>query len=76
MLEATGTSITTKGNYYAPGKEPQAGELPKLYVLVEGDTQDQVETAMSQLTGMLREGLIQDANSKNMAQSSGRYSVV
>lgn len=31
ILEATGTSITTKGSFYPAGKEPQAGENPKLY---------------------------------------------
>jgi ATP-dependent RNA helicase DDX46/PRP5 len=34
ILDQTGTSITTKGNYYGPGKVPQEGEMPKLYILV------------------------------------------
>lgn len=76
ILEATGTSITTKGNYYAKGVEPQPGELPKLYILVEGDTEVVVENAMRELTRLLREGTIAAIDSEGRAPVSGRYSVV
>ena len=39
ILESTGTSITTKGSFYPAGKEPQAGQEGKLFILVEGDTE-------------------------------------
>lgn len=36
VLETTGTSITTKGTFYPPGKVPPPNGEPKLYILVEG----------------------------------------
>lgn len=76
ILEATGTSITTKGSFYAAGKEPQAGENPKLYILVEGDTEVVVTNAMRELMRLLKEGTIAAADSDARAPASGRYNVV
>ena len=76
ILEATGTSITTKGSFYATGKEPQAGENPKLYILVEGDTEIVVTNAMRELMRLLKEGTIAAADSDARAPTGGRYSVV
>ncbi|KAI5296486.1 pre-mRNA processing RNA-helicase [Ascosphaera acerosa] len=74
ILEATGTSITTKGSFYPPGKAPGPGENPKLYILVEGDTELVVTDAMRELTRLLREGTIAAADSE--ARQPGRYSVL
>ncbi|KAL8986863.1 MAG: hypothetical protein Q9177_003878 [Variospora cf. flavescens] len=76
ILEATGTSITTKGSFYATGKEPQAGENPKLYILVEGDTEVVVTNAMRELMRLLKEGTIAAADSDARAPASGRYNVL
>ena len=76
ILEATGTSITTKGSFYAAGKEPQAGENPKLYILVEGDTEVVVTNAMRELMRLLKEGTIAAADSDARAPASGRYNVI
>jgi ATP-dependent RNA helicase DDX46/PRP5 len=76
ILESTGTSITTKGNFYATGKEPAAGDAPKLYILVEGDTEVVVTTAMRELMRLLKEGTMAAADSESRAPASGRYSVV
>ncbi|KAK5134975.1 pre-mRNA processing RNA-helicase [Meristemomyces frigidus] len=76
ILEATGTSITTKGNFYAKGVEPEAGGMPKLYILVEGDTEVVVENAMRELTRLLREGTLAALESENAKPVGGRYSVV
>lgn len=76
ILEATGTSITTKGSFYPAGKEPQAGENPKLYILVEGDTEVVVTNAMRELMRLLKEGTIAAADSDARAPASGRYNVV
>lgn len=76
ILEATGTSITTKGNFYAAGKEPAAGENAKLYILVEGETEMSVTTAMRELMRLLKEGTIAAADSDARAPASGRYNVV
>ena len=75
ILEATGTSITTKGTYYAPGKEPGAGQDPKLYILVEGDTELVVANAMAELQRLLAHGTIAAAEMESRAPTSGRYTV-
>ncbi|KAJ2972537.1 hypothetical protein NUW58_g9164 [Xylaria curta] len=75
ILEATGTSITTKGNFYPPGKEVQPGQEPKLYILVEGDTELVVANAMAELTRLLKEGTIAAADADSRAPIGGRYSV-
>jgi len=77
ILESTGTSITTKGTYYKPGTDPQpdSGDLPKLYVLVEGDTEVVVQTACRELMRLLKEGTLAEASSQDRAPA-GRYSVV
>lgn len=74
ILDATATSITTKGNFYAPGKEPGPTEQPKLYILVEGDTEVSVQEAMRELMRLLKDGTLSAAESEG--RSVGRYSVV
>ncbi|OJJ49652.1 hypothetical protein ASPZODRAFT_149149 [Penicilliopsis zonata CBS 506.65] len=76
ILEATGTSITTKGSYYANGKEPGPGENPKLYILVEGETELAVTDAMRELMRLLKEGTIAAVDSDARAPVGGRYNVV
>ncbi len=76
VLESSGASITTKGLFYPPGKEPGQTEQPKLYVLVEGDTDVVVENAMGQLTKLLREGMIAEMEKGARAAPSTRYNVV
>ncbi|KAL3460677.1 Pre-mRNA-processing ATP-dependent RNA helicase prp5 [Aspergillus heterothallicus] len=76
ILEATGTSITTKGSFYATGKEPGPGENPKLYILVEGETELSVTNAMRELMRLLKEGTIAAVDSEARAPASGRYNVV
>jgi ATP-dependent RNA helicase DDX46/PRP5 len=75
ILEATGTSITTKGTFYAAGKEVPAGADPKLYILVEGDTEVVVGAAMAELTRLLRDGTMAAADAESRAPASGRYTV-
>lgn len=75
ILEATGTSITTKGNFYPLGKEVQPGQEPKLYILVEGDTELVVANAMAELTRLLKEGTIAAADADSRAPIGGRYTV-
>lgn len=75
ILEATGTSITTKGNYYPAGKEPGPGAEPKLYILIEGDTEVVVGNALSELTRLLKEGTLAAADAESRAPASGRYTI-
>jgi ATP-dependent RNA helicase DDX46/PRP5 len=77
ILEATGTSITSKGIYYATGKEPGPGEEPKLYILVEGDTEVAVQNAMRELSRHLMEGTLQaQEHESRTGGGGGRYRVV
>ncbi|EOD45510.1 putative pre-mrna-processing atp-dependent rna helicase prp5 protein [Neofusicoccum parvum UCRNP2] len=75
ILEATGTSITTKGNFYAPGAQPPPDGAPKLYILVEGDTEIVVQTAMRELMRLLKEGTVA-AQETETRGPTGKYSVV
>ncbi|PTD13162.1 Pre-mRNA-processing ATP-dependent RNA helicase PRP5 [Fusarium culmorum] len=75
ILEATGTSITTKGNFYPAGKEVPAGAEPKLYILIEGDTEVVVSSALTELTRLLREGTIAAVDADSRAPASGRYTI-
>ncbi|KAK3934790.1 Pre-mRNA-processing ATP-dependent RNA helicase PRP5 [Diplogelasinospora grovesii] len=75
ILEATGTSITTKGNYYPAGKEPGPNGEPKLYILIEGDTELVVGNALSELTRLLKEGTMAAADAESRAPASGRYTI-
>ncbi|KAF1840951.1 P-loop containing nucleoside triphosphate hydrolase protein [Cucurbitaria berberidis CBS 394.84] len=76
ILESTGVSITTKGTFYPTGKEPSETDLPKLYILVEGDTENVVTQAMMELTRLLREGTIAAEDASAVRGPTGRYSVV
>lgn len=75
ILEATGTSITTKGTFYPAGKEVPPGGEPKLYILVEGDTDVVVSSALNELSRLLREGTIAAADADSRAPASGRYTI-
>lgn len=75
ILESTGVSITSKGNFYAAGKEPGPTDAPKLYILVEGDTELQVTQAMRDLQRLLKEGTIAAADNEARASTTGRYTV-
>ncbi|ORY66368.1 uncharacterized protein BCR38DRAFT_430014 [Pseudomassariella vexata] len=75
ILEATGTSITTKGTFYGTGKEVPPGGAPKLYILVEGDTELVVANAMAELTRLLKEGTVAAADADSRAPIGGRYTV-
>ena len=68
--------ITTKGNFYPAGKQPGETDLPKLYILVEGDTENIVTQAMMELTRLLREGTIAAEDASATRGPTGRYSVV
>ncbi|KAK9481309.1 P-loop containing nucleoside triphosphate hydrolase protein [Lipomyces japonicus] len=74
VLESTGTSITTKGTFYPAGKMPAPNGDPKLYILVEGQTELDVSSAMHQLKQLLTEGTVAAAESES--RHPGRYTVV
>ncbi|KAI2704748.1 hypothetical protein CBS147332_7402 [Penicillium roqueforti] len=76
ILETSGTSITTKGNFYPAGKEPAPGELPKLYILVEGETEISVTTAIHELRRLLKEATLAASEGEARAPVGGRYTVL
>lgn len=76
ILEATGTSITSKGNYYAPGTAPGPEEPAKLYILVEGDTEIAVSSAMKELSRHLTEGTLAAQDVEARGGTGGRYKVI
>ncbi|KAH6691711.1 DEAD/DEAH box helicase [Plectosphaerella plurivora] len=76
ILEATGVSITTKGTFYPAGKEVPPGGDPKLYILVEGDTEVVVGSAISELERLLSEGAVAHTTAESRVGASGRYNVV
>ncbi|OAQ72645.1 pre-mRNA-processing ATP-dependent RNA helicase PRP5 [Pochonia chlamydosporia 170] len=75
ILDSTGTSITTKGSFYPAGKEVPPNADPKLYILIEGDTELAVGSALQEMTRLLREGTIAAADADSRAPASGRYTV-
>jgi ATP-dependent RNA helicase DDX46/PRP5 len=76
ILEATGVSITTKGTFYPAGKEVPPGGDPKLYILVEGDTEVVVGSAISELERLLSEGAVAHTTAESRVGAPGRYNVV
>ena len=76
ILESTGVSITSKGNYYAPSTRPGTGDPPPLYILVEGHTEPMVLSAMKQLADLLKAGTLAAQEQEARAGTGGRYSVV
>ncbi|KAA8916176.1 hypothetical protein TRICI_001667 [Trichomonascus ciferrii] len=75
ITEANGTSITTKGIFYPPGKTPQEGEEPKLYILIEGQSEVSVASAHKALVNLVMSGIEATAVSDSRAGPSGRYTV-
>lgn len=74
ILDATGVSITNKGEMILPPRVQQEGEQ-KLYILVEGDTELQVTQAMRELQRLLKEATIAANDADARAPASGRYTV-
>ena len=77
ILENTGVSITSKGIHYAKDAPPPGeGEPPRLYILVEGDTENVVHSAMLEITRLLREATLNVEEHSAPRGATGRYSVV
>lgn len=74
IIEANSTSITTKGQFYPTGKTPAEGEEPKLYLLIEGQTEVSVANARKGLVALLISGMEQAAQSESRAPT-GRYTI-
>lgn len=73
ISEWTGAAITTRGQYIQPGRIPGPGER-KLYLFIEGGTEQSVKRAKAELKRVL-EDITTQALSLPSSQP-GRYSVV
>ncbi|KAF8364608.1 hypothetical protein HHK36_033422 [Tetracentron sinense] len=70
----TGAAITTRGQYYPSGKIAGPGER-KLYLFIEGSTEQSVKRAKSELKSVLEDITTQGSSLPSTAQP-GRYSVL
>ncbi|KIW06525.1 hypothetical protein, variant 2 [Verruconis gallopava] len=78
ILDQYGVSITSKGVFYKLGEGPKTdSDPPKLYLLVEGDTENSVMGAMRDLVRLLKDGIVQDLEASSRAPKvTGRYSLI
>ncbi|CAO1614286.1 unnamed protein product [Sympodiomycopsis kandeliae] len=78
LISDTGASITNRGVFYEKGKEPEAGEPPKLQLLIESNDEAKVEHAVRAIKQILLEATQQalEAEQRNANQGPGRYNVV
>lgn len=83
LVETTGASITNKGTFYEPGKEPGPGELPKLHFLIESNDESKVKHAISEIKRSLVEGATMAIEAEQRAgaggaggAATGRYSLM
>ncbi|XP_059647342.1 DEAD-box ATP-dependent RNA helicase 42 [Cornus florida] len=74
ISEWTGAAITTRGQYFPPGKIAGPGER-KLYLFIEGPTEQSVKRAKAELKRVLEDITTQASSLPGSAQP-GRYSVV
>ena len=73
VMEYSGAAVTVRGTYVLPGKQPPDNDR-KLFLFIEGDTQNAVEHARAEIMRLLTEATVQAAGSS--AKQAGRYSVV
>lgn len=74
ISEWTGAAITTRGQFFPPGKIPAHGER-KLYLFIEGPTEQSVKRAKAELKRVL-EDVTNAALSLPGGAPQGRYSVI
>lgn len=78
LIDMTGASVTNKGIYYEPGKEPPVEGPPKLHLLIESNDEFRVEQAVREIKRLLIEASAAalQAEARNPSGPIGRYSVV
>ncbi|KAF9534173.1 P-loop containing nucleoside triphosphate hydrolase protein [Crepidotus variabilis] len=78
LIDMTGASVTNKGIYYEPNKEPPTEGPPKLHLLIESNEEFRVEQAVREIKRLLIEASAAalQAEMRNPAGTVGRYSVV
>ncbi|GAA5878863.1 hypothetical protein JCM16303_007210 [Sporobolomyces ruberrimus] len=83
FVESTGASITNKGIFYEPGKEPGPNDLPKLHLLIESNEEFRVKHAIAEIKQALIEGATMALEAEQRqpiggggGAAAGRYNVV
>lgn len=74
ISEWTGAAVTTRGQFYPPGKIPGPGER-KLYLFIEGPTESSVKKAKAEVKRVLEDYTSQSLSLPGSGQP-GRYSVL
>ncbi|MCL7029059.1 hypothetical protein MKW94_026305 [Papaver nudicaule] len=75
ISEWTGAAITTRGQFYPPGKVPHGPDDRKLYLKIEGPTESSVKKAKAEVKRVL-EDITRQATSLPGASQPGKYSVL
>lgn len=76
LQDLSGASITMKGNYYEPGKEPGPNQEPKLHLLIESNDEYRVRAAVDELRRVLLEASVAALQTADRdGQPAGRYRV-
>lgn len=74
IIEMTSVSITTKGRFYPPGKQPASdSEDPKLYLLIESKNEEEVKEAVNLFKDLIIEKLTKDVESES--KKGGRFTL-
>jgi len=77
LIEQSGASVTNKGIYYEPGKEPPSEGPPKLHLLIESNDEYRVEHAVREIKRLLLEASAAAIQAESRGpQAVGRYSVL
>ncbi|KAM7262904.1 hypothetical protein ACFE04_000587 [Oxalis oulophora] len=75
ISEWTGAAISTRGQFFPPGKIPGPGER-KLYLFIDGPTEISVKTGKSELKRRVLEDITKQALQLPGGAQPGRYSVL
>ncbi|OUM53169.1 hypothetical protein BVG19_g2431 [[Candida] boidinii] len=74
IIEMTSVSITTKGRFYPPGKQPASdSDDPKLYLLIESKNEEEVKEAVNLFKDLIIEKLTKDVESES--KRGGRFTL-
>ncbi|ANB13087.1 DEAD-box RNA helicase PRP5 [Sugiyamaella lignohabitans] len=73
LVDLYGCSFTVKGEYYPPGQKPGDQGARKLYILIEGDSEDSVAKSHKALVALAKTAIEAEETEKRAA--GGRYSI-
>jgi ATP-dependent RNA helicase DDX46/PRP5 len=75
IIEETGVAITARGTYYPPGK-PVDPTVPKLYLVIEGETSQSVDAARKIIKETLITATAASIEEIERRGGSNKYSIV